>query len=137
MSFYQMMSIAGTGLNAQNERLNLIASNLANADSLAGSPDKAYKSRQPVFAAYYEDTFNQDSSPGVSMVAVVESKANHEKQYSPDNPLADDDGYVYRSNVDVIAEMTNMIVAGRTYQNTVEVISTTKDLLMATLRIGQ
>lgn len=137
MSFYTMFNIAGSGLNAQNERLNIIASNLANADSVAGSADQAYKARQPVFSTFYEDVFNQDANPGVSMIAVVESDKIHDKQFAPDNPIADEDGYVYLSNVDVIAEMTNMIVAGRSYQNSVEVMSTSKDLLLATLRMGQ
>lgn len=131
------MQIAGSGLNAQNERLNIIASNLANADSMAGSPEKAYKARQPVFSTLYNDTFSQDGNPGVSMTAVVESQANHKQHFAPDNPLADEKGYVYQSNVDAIAEMTNMMVATRSYQNTVEVMNTSKDLLMATLRIGQ
>ena len=137
MSFYNMMATAGTGLNAQNQRLNLIASNLANADSVAGSAQQAYKSRQPVFASLYQDVFDQNDSPGVAMLGVIESKAIHEKHFAPDNPLADQDGYVYQSNVDVIAEMTNMMVATRSYQNTVEVMNTSKDLLLAALRIGQ
>lgn len=137
MAFYSMFNIAGSGLHAQNERLNIIASNLANADSMASSRDQAYKARQPVFASVYEDVFNQAANPGVSMIAVVESDQVHDKHYAPENPIADADGYVYLSNVDVIAEMTNMIVAGRSYQNNVEVMNTAKELLLATLRIGQ
>lgn len=137
MSFFSMMDIAATGLNAQNERLNIVASNLANADTVAGSADQAYKSRQAVFSTMYQDVFDQSGNPGVTMAAVVESEAVHEKQFAPNNPLADEQGYVYQSNVDAIAEMTNMMVATRTYQNTVEVMKTSKDLLLATLRIGQ
>lgn len=137
MSFYSMFTIAGSGLHAQNERLNIIASNLANADSVAGSADQAYKARQPVFSTLYEDVFNQDANPGVAMIAVVESNNIHNKHYEPENVIADEDGYVYLSNVDVIAEMTNMIVAGRSYQNNVEVMNTSKELLLATLRIAQ
>ncbi len=138
MSSFKVFDIAGSGMNAQNLRLNLVASNLSNADSVSSSIDQTYKSRQPVFAAQLKEILDQkNASPGVDILGVVESKTPLVKEHQPDHPLADDDGYIFKPNVNTIEEMANMMSASRSYQNNVEVLNTAKQLLLQTLRIGQ
>lgn len=135
MSMFQIFDISASGMSAQSVRLNTIASNLANAESLSSSPEGAYRSRTPVFREVL-DASNQAGSR-VKVEEIIESQADVSKVYSPDNPLADEDGYVYRSNVNVVEEMANMTSASRSYQSNVEAMSTIKRLMLATLRLGQ
>ena len=138
MSLFNIFDISGSGLSAQSVRLNVTASNISNAQSVAGSDDAAYKARNPVFSAMYEDAFNsQGANVGVQTLGIVENSAEAPKRYEPGNPLADEEGYIYLSNVNPIEEMTNMMSASRGYQNNVEVINTSKDLLLQTLRLGE
>ena len=138
MSLFNIFEIAGSGLSAQSVRLNVTASNVSNAQSLASSPDQAYKARNPVFSALYKDAFNTSSdNVGVQTLGIVENNQEHPKRYEPGNPMADDDGYVYLSNVNAIEEMTNMMSASRSYQNNVEVLNTSKEMLLQTLRLGE
>ncbi len=136
MSLFNVFDISGTAMSAQSLRMNLTASNIANADSVAGDEQSAYKARQPVFSTILDEMGQNEAAGGVRMLAVVESKAKHNRRYEPGNPLADDEGYVYDSNVNIIEEMTNMISASRSYQNNVEVINTSKDMLLKTLKLG-
>ncbi len=136
MSLFNIFDISGTAMSAQSLRMNLTASNIANADSVAGDEKSAYKARQPVFSTILEEMGQSEAAGGVRMLAVVESKASHNRRYEPGNPLANDEGYVYDSNVNIIEEMTNMISASRSYQNNVEVINTSKDMLLKTLKLG-
>lgn len=140
MSLFNIFDLAGSGLSAQNVRLNTVASNLANAETIASSPELAYKSRQPVFATAYQDELNSVQSSaraGLRTIAIVESQAENAAQYQPGNPLADEDGYIYLSNVNVIEEMTNMMSASSSYQSNIEVLNTSKELLLQTLRLGR
>lgn len=138
MSLFNIFEIAGSGLSAQTTRLNVTASNVSNAQSVASSPESAYKARNPVFATAFKNAFQTDSeNAGVRTLGIVENNAEHPKRYEPGNPLADDDGYIYLSNVNAIEEMTNMMSASRSYQNNVEVINTSKELLLQTLRLGE
>ncbi len=138
MSLLNIFDISGSGLSAQSVRLNVTASNVSNAQSVASSPDQAYKARNPVFSALYKDAFNTNSdNVGVQMLGIVENNQEHPKRYEPGNPMADDEGYVYLSNVNAIEEMTNMMSASRSYQNNVEVINTSKEMLLQTLRLGE
>lgn len=138
MSLFNIFDISGSGLSAQSVRLNVTASNISNAQSVAGSEGEAYKARNPVFSAMYKDAFNtQSSNVGVQTLGIVENSAEAPKRYEPGNPLADDEGYIYLSNVNPIEEMTNMMSASRGYQNNVEVMNTSKDLLLQTLRLGE
>ena len=139
MSFFNVFNIAGSAMTAQNVRLNTIASNMANAASVAGSPEQAYKARQPVFSTLYNDMVNPDNqaAAGVQVLGIVESQAEHPSRYEPGHPLADDNGYVHQANVDMIEEMTNMMVTSRNYENNVEMLSTAKELLLRTLRLGE
>jgi flagellar basal-body rod protein FlgC len=137
MSLYNIFDIAGSGLSAQSLRLNVTASNLANADSAASSVGQTYRARQPVFSAVFDDATNDGSAVGVRVLGVVESNAPLRTQYAPDNPLADAEGYIHLPNVNVVEEMANMISASRTYQSNLEVMNTSKQLLLRTLTLGQ
>jgi flagellar basal-body rod protein FlgC len=146
MSSFKIFDIAGSGLSAQSVRLNTVASNLANADSVSGDPATVYKARHPVFesvkasvAAQALNAANGGTDAGSAAVRVrgiVESTADPTERYEPGNPLANADGNVYSPNVNVIEEMTDMISASRAYQNNVEVMNTSKELMLATLKLG-
>ena len=138
MSLFKVFDIAGSAMSAQNTRLNTTASNLANADTVSATEEGAYRARQPVFAAMMKNLYNASpESVGVQVRGVVESDAPVQMRYAPDNPMANEEGYVYQSNVNMVDEMVNMISASRSYQNNVEVVNTSKQLLLATLRMGQ
>lgn len=139
MSLYNVFDIAGSGMNAQNVRLNLVASNLANADSVSSSLGQTYRSRQPVFATVLRDAFDQNNAPaaGVKVLGVVESKAPIQQEYAPGHPMANEQGFIFKPNVNTVEEMANMMSASRAYQNNVEMLNTAKQLMMQTLRIGQ
>ncbi|HHQ40681.1 MAG TPA: flagellar basal body rod protein FlgC [Chromatiales bacterium] len=134
MQLMRIFDLAGSGMVAESVRLNTVASNLANADSVAASPAEAYRARLPVFRAVL------DRARGVARVRVagiVEDPRPVEREYRPGHPLADADGYVWRSNVSVVEQMAEMIAASRAYQTNVEVLNTGRQLLLATLRLGQ
>jgi flagellar basal-body rod protein FlgC len=142
MSSFKVFDIAGSGLSAQSVRLNTVASNLANADSVSGDPTKVYKARHPVFEAvkaslHSGNSLSQKSDAAVRVRGIVENQAEPSARYEPGNPLANADGYVYGPNVNVVEEMVDMISASRAYQNNVEVLNTAKELMLATLRLGQ
>ena len=125
---------------AQSVRLNTTASNLANADSVSGTAAGVYKPRHPIFEAVRAQLATTGSSqpqPAVRVRGIYESTAPASQRYEPGNPLADANGYVFAPAVNVVEEMVNMISASRSYQNNVEVMNTSKDLLLATLRLGQ
>ncbi|MBS3955055.1 MAG: flagellar basal body rod protein FlgC [Methylicorpusculum sp.] len=138
MSSFKVFDISGSGMNAQSLRLNLVASNISNANTVSSSIDQTYKSRQPVFAAELKNILDkQNASSKVNVLGVVESQVPPLKEYSPNHPLADEEGYIYKPNVNTIEEMANMMSASRSYQNNVEVLNTAKELALQTLRIGQ
>lgn len=138
MSAMKIFDIAGSGMNAQSLRLNLVASNISNADSVSSSIDSVYKSRQPVFRAELQNILDQQHATSkVNVAGVVESQAPPIMQYAPHHPMADAAGYIYKPNVNTIEEMVNMMSASRSYQNNVEVLNTAKDLILQTLRMGQ
>lgn len=136
MSSFKIFDIAGSGMSAQSVRLNTVASNLANADSVSSSPDDVYQARHPVFQAV-QTSPDDPASASVKVSGIVQSQTAPESHYDPGNPLADAQGYVYSSGVNVVEEMTDMISASRSYQNNVEVLSTGRDMLLATLKLGQ
>lgn len=137
MSLFNVFDVAGSGMSAQSTRLNLTASNLANADSVASRPEDAYRAREPVFAAALKAAQGGTGGAQVELRGVVESNAEIQSAYEPTNPMADAKGYVYRSNVNTVESMVNMISASRSYQNDVEVMNTSKNLLLQTLRLGR
>jgi flagellar basal-body rod protein FlgC len=141
MSSFKAFDIAGSGMAAQSVRLNTTASNLANADSVSGDPASVYKARHPIFEAVKASLAAQGNAQqtgaAVKVSGIYESTAPAAARYEPGNPLADAKGYVYAPAVNIVEEMVNMISASRSYQNNVEVMNTSKDLLLATLRLGQ
>lgn len=137
MSLFKVFDVAGSAMNAQSIRLNVTASNLANAGSVHGDPDKVYRARQPVFSTFEDALSAQSGIAGVRIDGIRESTAPLEVQYRPDHPDADADGNVYVSNVSTVEEMVNMMSASRSYQNNVEMINTSRDLLLQTLALGR
>jgi len=138
MSLFKVFDVAGSAMSAQTVRLNTTASNLANADSVASSTGKTYRAREPVFAAMLNQAGGGDpSAVGVQVKGIVEDQSPLRKEYDPHNPLADKNGYIYRPNVNVVEEMANMISASRSYQSSVDVANTAKQLAMRTLALGQ
>ena len=134
-SMLQIFSVSGSAVSAQAQRLNAVASNLANADTLAGPDGQAYKARQTVFQTVLIN--NDPGAAGVEVSAVTEDQTPGRRMLDPKNPKADADGYVTYSNVNSVEEMVNMISASRSYQNNIEVMGTAKSLLLKTLQLGQ
>ncbi|HEY0335315.1 MAG TPA: flagellar basal body rod protein FlgC [Stenotrophomonas sp.] len=135
MSNLPIFDVAGSALQAQSVRLSTIASNLANADSVAGSADAAYKPLEPIFQA--QPNAQDPTLTGVRVKEVTTTDAPPIKRYEPGHPLADGDGYVYSPDVDPVAQMVNLISASRNYQAGVEVLNTAKELALATLTMGR
>jgi len=134
MSLFDIFSVAGSAMNAQSQRLNAVASNLANADSAVSANGEAYRAKQVVFAA---TPVGANGATGVNVAAVIDDPSPMKLVYDPKNPLADDKGYVTMPNVNVVEEMVNMISASRSYQSNVEMMNTSKTLLLKTLSLGQ
>lgn len=150
MSLANIFDIAGTGMSAQTVRLNTVASNIANAESVSSSTGETYRARHPVFSVikqqvdqdvfgsgFGNDFGSMTSGYGVKVEGIVESQAGLRQKYQPDHPQADAEGFVYYPNVDVVAEMADMISASRSYQTNVEIMNTAKQMLQRVLTLGQ
>ena len=138
MSLLSIFNTASSALDAQSLRLNLVSSNLANADSVSSSTDRTYRARLPVFETVMRDAHGARlESPGVRVRAVVESQAPLRKEYRPEHPAADADGYIYLPNVNTVEQMADMISASRAFQGDVEMINTAKQMLLRTLALGR
>jgi flagellar basal-body rod protein FlgC len=137
MSFFRIFDTAGSGMSAQSVRLNTTASNLANADSVASTPEGAYRAKEPVFAAIQRGMGKNTETGGVRVVGVSESTQPIGSRFEPGNPLANSDGYVFTPNVNPVDELVNMISASRAYQNDVEVMNSAKQLMLKTLELGK
>ncbi|TXG88781.1 MAG: flagellar basal body rod protein FlgC [Rhodocyclaceae bacterium] len=134
MSMFSVFNIAGSALTAQSLRLNAVASNMANADSVAGPDGKPYRAKQVVFEA---TPMGAAGGQGVRVRQVVEDASPARMVYDPRNPAANEQGYVAMSNVNAVEEMVNMISASRSYQTNADVMNTAKTLLLRTLQLGQ
>jgi len=148
MSLTNVFEIAGSGMNAQSIRLNTTASNIANAESASSSVDETYRARKPWFAVMQKEfmSVNQkgefqqlegETGVGVQVLGIVEKDAPLQQRFQPDHPMANEDGYVYYPNVNVVEEMTDMMSSSRSYQMNVEVLKTAKQMLQRTLTLGQ
>ena len=137
MSLFNILDTAATGMSAQSLRLNLTASNMANVDSVSSSENDTYRARHPVFSAVFNALNPDNPATGVEVKGVIESQAALRMEHAPNHPQADADGYIYRPNVNMVEEMANMISAARSYQSNVEVVNTAKQLMSATLRLGE
>lgn len=138
MATFDIFQIAGSAMNAQSVRLNTIASNVSNADSVSSTPEGAYKARHAIFAAMLKESVaGQGGAGGVKVKEIMESDAAPIVRHDPNHPMADEQGNVYMPNVNVVEEMANMIAASRSYQNNIEVFNTTKQLMQRTISFGK
>ena len=138
MSMMNIFNVSGSAASAQSQRLNVVASNLANADTVAGPDGTAYKARQVTFQTQLMGANGDDpTSAGVKVSTITEDQTPGRRVHDPKHPSADADGYVTYSNVNAVEEMVNMISASRSYQNNVEVMNTAKGLILKTLQLGQ
>jgi flagellar basal-body rod protein FlgC len=147
MSLASVFNIAGTGMSAQSTRLNTIASNIANAESVSSSIDQTYRARHPVFATMFQSAQNGDrgslfadqdeAGVGVQVLGVVEDQSSLMPRYEPNHPAADAGGYVYYPNVNVVEEMADMISASRAFQTNTEMMNTAKQMMQRVLTLGQ
>jgi flagellar basal-body rod protein FlgC len=135
MSLFNIFNVSGSAMSAQAQRLNVVASNLANADSATSASGEAYRARQVVFEATAPTAGG--AATGVRVSQVVEDQSPMKQMYDPKHPMADDKGYVTMPNVNVVDEMVNMLSASRSYQTNVETMNAAKTLLLKTLTIGQ
>ncbi len=140
MSMFQIFNVSGSAVSAQSQRLNVVASNLANADTVAGPDGTAYKARQVTFQTELMGQVGQPhggAAAGVKVSNISEDQTPGRRVHDPKHPSADAEGYVTYSNVNAVEEMVNMISASRSYQNNIEVMNTAKTLLLKTLQMGQ
>ena len=138
MSMFQIFNVSGSAVSAQSQRLNVVASNLANADTVAGPDGQAYKARQVTFQTELMGQIGQTpTAAGVKVSTISEDQTPGRRVHDPKHPQADAEGYVTYSNVNAVEEMVNMISASRSYQNNIEVMNTAKTLLLKTLQMGQ
>ena len=139
MSLMNIFKVAGSALTAESQRLNVTASNLANADSTTGPDGKPYRAKQVVFGVDPLGGARSASGQqvgGVQVTGVIDDPTPMKTTYDPGNPAANADGYVQQPNVDPVQEMVNMISASRSYQANVETLNTAKNLMLKTLTIG-
>lgn len=139
MSLFSAIGVSATALEAQSVRLNTISSNLANANTVSSDPDTAYRAEYVVFQTMYRDAMGAENpaGAGVEVTDVVLSKLPPRQEYAPGHPMANEDGFIYRSTVNSVEEMANMIEASRAYQSNVEAMNTTKQLILRTLTLGR
>jgi flagellar basal-body rod protein FlgC len=147
MSLMSIFDISGSAMSAQSVRLNTTASNMANANSAAASPGQVYRAKHPVFATIAAGLLNnpdanafageQGMGQGVQVMGILESDAPHQERYEPEHPLADENGYVYYPNVNIVEEMTNMISSSRAFQTNVDVMNAAKTMMQRVLSMGQ
>lgn len=160
MSLMNIFDISGSAMSAQSIRLNTTASNMANANSAAGSAEDTYRARYPIFSAVQTraqaamlrgdfagsfaaanantyDSAEADSGMSVQVLGVVESNRPLEPRYEPEHPLADDEGYVFYPDVNIVEEMTNMISSSRSFQMNVDVMNAARSMMQRVLSLGQ
>ncbi|MGK5019045.1 flagellar basal body rod protein FlgC [Janthinobacterium lividum] len=133
MSLFNIFNVSGSAMSAQAQRLNTVASNLANADSATSASGEAYRAKQVVFEAVPL----ANGATAVKVQKVIEDPSPMKLVYDPKNPLADEKGYVTMPNVNTVDEMVNMLSASRSYQTNVETMNAAKSLLLKTLTLGQ
>lgn len=134
MSLFNVFNIASSSMAAQSQRLNIVASNLANADSATSSTGEPYRARQVVFSTMQTAA---KEAKGVKVAGIVHDASPMKEVFEPNHPKANEEGYVTMPNVSVVDEMVNMMSASRSYQNSVDMMNTTKTLLQKALTIGQ
>ncbi|TDO96210.1 flagellar basal body rod protein FlgC [Marinomonas balearica] len=148
MSLNNIFAISGSAMSAQTIRLNTVASNIANVDSVASSVDETYRARKPVFSEMMEESMRArgwrdvsdddlQSGVGVHVAGIVESDAPLNPRYEPDHPMSNEEGYVFYPNVNPVEEMADMMSATRSFQTNVEVMNSAKSMMQKMLTLGQ
>lgn len=137
MTMLTALKISSSAMTAQMVRMNTTASNLANMDVIGSSSEEAYKAKKPIFQTIIEKVTDDDFQAGVDVVGITTTGRPNKERYEPQNPLANDEGFVFQSNVNSIEEMVEMTSASRSYQTNVEVINATKKMMLATLQLGK
>jgi len=145
MSLSSVMNIAASGMSAQSIRMNTIASNMSNLNTVASSPETAYRARVPVFStggatSDFQTTFDgilEQSQAGVQISTIAEDNTPARQEYRPNHPLANKDGYVFLPDINMVDQMSDMISTSRSYESNAEIIKTTKQMIMQTLSLGE
>lgn len=148
MSLSSVFHIAGSGMSAQSTRLNTVSSNIANAETVSSSIEQTYRARKPVFATVFAENLKPGAQPsmfagqdqagkGVQVKAIVEDQSDLQMRYEPSHPMANEEGYVFYPNVNVVEEMADMISASRAFQTNVEMMNTAKQMMQRVLTLGQ
>lgn len=137
MSVLKIFDVAGSGMSAQMLRLNTVASNLANAETMASNPQDVYKARHPVFETVLDQFTGEQGVAAVKVREIVESNTAAIPHYMPQHPMANAEGYVFSPGINAVEQMADMISASRSYQNNIEVLATSKELLLRTLQLGR
>ena len=137
MSLFNVFNLSGSALTAQDIRLGAIAQNIANSESVSSTPEDTYRARTPIFRAVYDEYATSGNDVAVKVIGIAEDTSPPQKQYDPGNPMADDDGFIYLPNINRVEEMSNMMAASRSFQVNVEMMNTSKELLLRTLTLGQ
>ncbi|MFC3022401.1 flagellar basal body rod protein FlgC [Vibrio zhugei] len=137
MGLFNVFNVTGSAMSAESVRLNTTSSNLANADSVSSSAKDTYKARHAIFGAELNKANRNDPNVPVKVLGIVESNKPLRAEYNPEHPLANEDGFIYKPNVNVMEEMANMISASRSYQTNVQVADASKQMLLRTLQMGQ
>lgn len=132
-----IFEISGRSLGALQTRINTIASNIANANTKASSSESAYKALRPVFESVFSNEIDKQGVASVDAVEIVSLNRQPEKLFEPDHPLADKDGFVYNAAVNIEEELVELVESSRQYQNNLEVVSTTKALMLRTINMGK
>lgn len=136
MSLFKVLDISGSGMHAQTVRLNTVASNMANVDSVSSNDEDTYRSKQPVFQTIM-DGMSEEPTGGVRVKEIVESQEPLKMEFNPNHPMANEEGYIFRPNVNTVEEMANMMSASRSYETNIEVMNTSKQLLIRTIQLGK
>ncbi len=137
MSVFKVFDVAGSAMSAQMLRLNTVASNLANAETISGNENDVYRVRHPIFQSVMQEMPGSDDVATVKVRGIMQETTAVIPQYRPNHPLANKEGFVFSPKIDAIAEMADMISASRSYQNNIEVLSTVKEMMLRTLQMGQ
>ena len=141
MSLFNALNVAATSLEAQSVRLNTISSNLANANAVSSSEEEAYRAQSPVFESVYQDAaadvLEDSAVAGVRVAGIVTSELPARREYAPTHPQADGEGFIWRPQINSVEEMTNMMEASRSYQDSIEAMNTAKQLILRTLTLGR
>jgi flagellar basal-body rod protein FlgC len=133
---FNILDISASAMHAQTVRLNTVASNMANVDSISSNKEDTYRSKQPVFQEILEGS-KSGPTGGVRVKEIVENQAPLKMEYSPNHPMSNDEGYIFRPNVNEVEEMANMMSASRSYETNIEVLNTSKQLLLRTIQLGK